>query len=262
MNIIGKGGCAEVFEFEDGKVCKLFYTGQPIEFIKLEYENSVEIYKNFDAVPKPFKIVNVKKRDGIVYERIYGNSLGDLLKDKKDKNEILDIFVNVHKKLLGCHSKNLLSYKEYFKAIISISKNLDSFVNFQETDELKDLLSYKKYISSININTNEEITLIKEIDRLPDGDYICHGDFHLHNVLVKSDNTPIVIDFMNVCGAPFLYDVARTFFILKGESSSLSYKYLYKMGVFEEDILKYINIIKKCRKYEKALNSAVDCKKY
>ncbi len=74
MNIIGKGDCAEVIEYGEGRVCKLFYNEQPDELVMLEYENSVEIFKRGVSVPEVFEIVELKGRKGIVYEKIYGKT--------------------------------------------------------------------------------------------------------------------------------------------------------------------------------------------
>ena len=97
--------------------------------IKLEYENSVEIFKSGISVPKVFEIVEIEKQGGIVYERIYGNSLLDLWRNGKDKNNAMNIFVEVHKDLLKHHSEKLLSYRDYLKAVMYIYENTENFVN-------------------------------------------------------------------------------------------------------------------------------------
>ena len=92
---------------------------------------------------------------------------------------------------------------------------------------------------------------MEEIYALPDDDCILHGDFHPNNVLIRlSDGVPVVIDFMNVCYGPALYDIARTFFLLKQVNSSFANIYLNKMEVSIIDIALYVNVIEQCRKYE------------
>ena len=59
-----------------------------------------------------------------------------------------------------------------------------------------------------------------------------------------SDGVPVVIDFMNVCYGPALYDIARTFFLLNQVNSSVANKYLMKMNVSVIDIAPYVNVMK------------------
>ncbi|MFR8536308.1 MAG: hypothetical protein ACLVD1_07380 [Lacrimispora saccharolytica] len=56
MNLLGKGNTAEVFEYGNERVCKLFFEGYPDEYIALEFQNSKEMYKNRIRIPKPFQM--------------------------------------------------------------------------------------------------------------------------------------------------------------------------------------------------------------
>lgn len=220
MNLLGKGNTAEVFEYTNGKVCKLFFKGYPHEYIGLEFKNAKEMYRNKINVPQPFQMVMVENREGIIYERIEGKTLQNIITEtKEDVHAVLDMFVHLHLDILTHHSKNVLSYKNY---LIAMLKN-------------------KKV-------TNQMI--FSKVIALPDDDYLLHGDFHPNNILVMPDGTPVVIDFMNVCHGPVLYDIARTYFLIKQYNISLANQYLKKMGVLENSISEYLNIIKLCRKYE------------
>ncbi len=218
--MIAKGATAEVYEYEEGKICKLFFEGYPVEYINIEYQNAkVMFYLNLN-VPKPFEVVTMDNRTAIIYERIYGKTLWEIWEENEDKkNEGLDVFVQIHKELLSHHSKDVLSYKEFLTGMLR-GKSVES----QE--------------------------LYEEINALPDGDSILHGDFHPGNILVKVDGTPIIIDFMNICYGPQLYDIARTFFLLTYHGESVAKSYLNKMQVSEDEIQTYLHIIKTCRQYE------------
>ena len=67
---------------------------------------------------------------------------------------------------------------------------------------------------------------------------------------MKEDGTPVIIDFMNVCRGPALYDVARTYFLIGQVEEHLAEAYLQKMCVEDEDIAKYLEVIEFCREYE------------
>lgn len=66
---------------------------------------------------------------------------------------------------------------------------------------------------------------------MPDDDCLLHGDFHPNNILVMPNGTPVIIDFMNVCHGPALYDVARTYVLIKEYDGSLADRYLKEIDV-------------------------------
>lgn len=178
------------------------------------------MYRNKISVPKPFQIVTVENREGIIYERIEGKTLQNIITETKEAVDVLlDMFVRLHLDILAHHSKNVVSYKEY---LITMLKN-------------------KKVFNQM---------VFSRVIALPDDDYLLHGDFHPNNILVMPDETPVVIDFMNVCHGPVLYDIARSYFLIKQYNIYLANQYLKKIGVLENDISKYLNIIAFCRKYE------------
>ena len=220
MKLLGKGNAAEVFAYGNERVCKLFYEGYPGEYIALEFQNSKQMYKNRIKIPKPFQVITIEDRKGIIYERIDGKTLLNIIMENESNlDELLNIFVNLQLDILAHHTKEVLSYKEY---VIANLKN-----------------------KKIN---NQEI--FNTINSLPDDDCLLHGDLHPNNILIMSDGAPIIIDFMNVCHGSALYDIARTYFLIRQFDGSLANKYLKCIDLSENDIAKYLNIIEFCRQYE------------
>ena len=43
MKLLGKGNTAEVFDYGNKRVCKLFYEGYPDKYVALEFRNSKEM---------------------------------------------------------------------------------------------------------------------------------------------------------------------------------------------------------------------------
>lgn len=219
-SVLGKGNTAEVLAYGNGKVCKLFFEGYPKEYIEHEYQNANAVYRLNLTVPEPFEIVSIGPRSGIVYERIDGEKLSDRLLKGTDIGDLLDLFISVHRKWLAKRSDNIVSYKEFLSTIIGGNE-----AGHQE--------------------------LMEEISALPDDNCVLHGDFHFENVLIKQGSgTPVVIDFMNVCCGPVLYDIARTFFLLCRMNPSAAKRYLEKMNVSETDIAPYVQVIRQCRDIE------------
>ena len=56
---------------------------------------------------------------------------------------------------------------------------------------------------------------LEELDRFPEGDRLCHGDFHPGNVL-ETGAGPVVIDWTLGAGGPPVADVARTRLLITG----------------------------------------------
>ena len=76
---VGKGNTAEVFEYGNETVCKLFFEGYPHDYVVLEFQNASEMYKTGIRIPKPFQVVTMGNCKGIIYERITGNTLFNIM---------------------------------------------------------------------------------------------------------------------------------------------------------------------------------------
>lgn len=165
-------------------------------------------------------MVTIENREGIIYEKIEGKTLLNImLEDAVNLDKYLKMFVNLHLDLIAHHSQKVLSYKEYIIAMLKNKKINDS-------------------------------TIFDSIKAMPDDDCLLHGDFHPNNILVMPNGTLVIIDFMNVCYGPALYDIARTYFLIKQFDGDLAGRYLKEIDVSENDIIKYVHIIEFYRQFE------------
>ena len=215
MKLIAKGNTAEIYEYGNNLVCKLFYPEYPMPYIKHEFYNATVVEKLGIKTPKAHKLIAAEGRDGIVYDQILGEKLS--LKLYAISGELsdmwLDAFVNFHKQLLQHSIEDAMNYKDFLKM----------FVTDEET--------------------------IAKIDGLADGNYLLHGDFHPANVMVDQNDNLVLIDMMNMCRGPRLYDIARTYFLLKYDNNVQS-KYLEQIGYKLGDIMPYLDVILAIRKNE------------
>jgi aminoglycoside phosphotransferase (APT) family kinase protein len=67
--------------------------------------------------------------------------------------------------------------------------------------------------------------LLSGLAGMPDGDRLCHGDFHPMNVLSEASR-PIVIDWPNACHGDPAGDVCRSYLILKLHADEVAGPYL------------------------------------
>ena len=220
QEIIGKGNTAEVFPYKDGKVCKLFFEGYPHEYVEQEFQNAREFFQNGIRVPIPFEVVVIQNRSGIIYERIQGKTLLAAMEEHKESfPKFLKMFVELQKNIHLHRSRNVLSYKSYLLAVL------------------------QNHMAATP-------AIIQTIQALPESDCLLHGDFHPNNILIQPDGTPVVIDFMNVCCGPPLYDIARTYFLIRQFQPWIADEYRKQINVPIGKLVDYLRIIEFYRKYE------------
>lgn len=228
--IIGVGNTATVYEWEEGKVLKLFNHGYPEESVEKEFYNAKAISNMDFEKPKAYKIIFFKEQMGIVYDRVEGESLLDWVIKTGDVQGCSVYLAKLHKAILQNRISNVPNYKEFLECNI---------------------------LNAPSFSSKKRIEVLRMLNKLQDGNTLCHGDFHPGNIFI-SDGHTIVIDFMNVChGAP-LYDVARTVFLVEytpvpeeveDKEMFLQFKktladlYLLQMNVTREIIQDYLSVI-------------------
>jgi len=67
--------------------------------------------------------------------------------------------------------------------------------------------------------------MLSGLAEMPDGDRLCHSDFHPMNVLGEASR-PIVIDWPNTCRGDPAGDVCRSYLILKLHADEVAGPYL------------------------------------
>lgn len=226
--IIGVGNTATVYEWEEGKVLKLFHQGYPREDVEKEFKNARAICNMNFAKAKAYEIIFCKEQIGIIYDRLEGESLLDWVMKTGDIQECAVYMAKLHKKIIQNRINNVPNYKEFLRCNI---------------------------VNARDLKKQEEV--LNMLDKLPDGNALCHGDFHPGNIFI-SDGRTMVIDFMNICHGYFLYDVARTIFLVeytpvpteaKDKEMFLQFKktladlYLMQMNVTREMIQDYLSVI-------------------
>lgn len=180
---IGRGRTAEIYHYQEDKVLKLFNKGFSEPVIDYEYKINRIVQEKFPFTPKVYDKIIIDGRIGLIYDFIQGPSLSDVL------------------------------FQQPFKMFSLIKQlvNLQVTMHQIEVPELKSQLLYlKESIENVNLldkSTKEQI--LNQIDSLPDGDRLCHRDFHIENI-IYSPKGLIVIDWMTARRGHPLGDVART----------------------------------------------------
>lgn len=183
--MLGRGNTAEVLEWEEGKVLKLFYP-QYRENALQEYANARLIQK----LPLPavacYGMLEWAGRPGILYERVDGPSLQTQLFRSQDAQACAELLAGVHRQFLCRSLPAGHSYKDRLRGQILRAEGLSS---------------------------QRRRRVLALLDGLPEGGALCHGDLHFDNVLMDGA-LPKVIDFMTVCRDDKRLDIARTAWML------------------------------------------------
>lgn len=191
MRKIGEGRMAEVYDRGDGSVIKLGRV--PGWTAPLEWEAmAMEAAAGTGAVPAVIGMETALGRPGLVMERIQGQDLLTALGRRPwTVLQVGRVLGEVHARI---HTTSAPTSLRPLRATVEGALRSSPEV---PPDLLPDVLQV--------------------LETLPDGEALCHGDFHPGNLIVAGDR-PVVIDWENVTRGHPDADVARTLLVLEGGS--------------------------------------------
>lgn len=184
---IAEGRTAEIFLWDDHHILKLYRNWCPPHWIKDEARIARAVYDAGIPSPAAGEILEMNGRQGLIYEHIQGISM---LQD-----------MNAHPWTILKHARSL--------AALHVRINKQSITGLPSCKEgLRYAIGKTPYLT--DDLRNKALALL---DTLPDGQQLCHGDYHPGNVILTKDG-PIIIDWMTArAGSPWM-DVARTSLLL------------------------------------------------
>ena len=219
--MIGQGNTAEIFQLKDNKILKLYRKGFSKYAIEREYQNSILAMKSLECVPKVYGKVCVGDRDGIVFQQIYGT---DMLKA-----------MNTTIWKIRSYSKMFTKY--HSQVFCPISGDIQSV-----KEKLRQDIEWE-----MDLSDEEKKVILKYMEDLPDGDELCHFDFHPGNIILSSEGA-YFIDWMNACRGDSCADIARTCLLLTYGELIHASKYrrrmfsIIKHQIYKVYIKKYLEI--------------------
>lgn len=219
--LIGQGNTTEIFEYSSDKILKLYRSAMPYNACKSEFYITENINRTLGIAPKAYEIIHLDGRIGATYEKIIGKTM---------LNEMLSKIwtINKQSKLLA-HDHSQIQKKVDFKLPTVKEK-------------LKENIGLVSELTSM-----EKDKLLHYLDTLPEGNILCHFDFHPDNIIIN-EGRPIIIDWMTACIGAGAADIARTCLILKYSEVPMKSRFIQKLirkfqnKVYQNYIGEYLKI--------------------
>jgi aminoglycoside phosphotransferase (APT) family kinase protein len=189
MKKIGEGREAEIFAWEPGAVLKLYRSSAGVRSMEIERAAVTAARAAGAPVPAALGSVQVDDRPGLILERADGLDLLTTL-DRKPW-----LLLGVGETMARCHAA------------------LHETRATSALPALKELVASTLQGSSL-IPTPLRDHALATIERLPDGDRLCHGDFHPGNIIMTARG-PVIIDWAGSTRGDPHADVALSLLLLR-----------------------------------------------
>jgi tRNA A-37 threonylcarbamoyl transferase component Bud32 len=186
---IGEGREAEMFEWGDGKILRLQRDASSQNLVKWQVMAIEAASKSGLRVPAVYGETTEMGRPGLIMERL-------------DGTDVLTLLGNQPWKLFWAA-----------RVCSELHVRMHEAIAVPEIVPLKQQIR-RKIESSDKVPEKFAEFALKELDELPDGDRLLHGDFHPANVMMHGDE-PVVIDWTNVARGDPAADFARTRLMLR-----------------------------------------------
>ncbi len=191
---IAHGRTADVYDFDDDHIIKVFH--EWFERKDIEYEMRIARAVHASGVKSPAvgELIQVDGRNGLIYERVSGESLLNML---------------IRKPWLVA---------QYARTFAQLHAEMHTRVFETDIPDLHGKLEYR--INHLDVLPAAlKTSLVDALHSQPKADSVLHGDFHPANVLIAGSDANI-IDWIDASRGSPPADVARTTIILRGAAES------------------------------------------
>ncbi|MGE7772730.1 phosphotransferase [Viridibacillus arvi] len=231
---IALGNTAKIYLYEN-KVVKVFNEYLPDTESSYEANNQKHAFLHGLSVPKVLDVTKIDGKQAIIMEYIKGRTLGELLSENMDQAEYyMNISIDIQQKIHTIITNSLEPMSEKLRRQIEAAHKLDK---------------------------RHKADLIRKLDSMTFENRLCHGDYHLYN-LIMSDNKVTIIDWVDASSGDIRADIYRTFLLYSQFSAELAEMYLRlyceKSGLSKESIFQWAPIIAGARLSENVPSEKTD----
>ena len=182
------GRTADVFGYTETNVIKLYKPFMSDDAIKAEFAIATIAHGSGLPTPRPIELVVRENRTGIVYEWVAGSSLLKMISDNPLRLKAMaKIMAELHCRI------NAVPYTD--------AKN-DQKANIEFAIQ-----------RAPGVAEEDKTRVVAYLRSLPEGNRLCHGDFHPDNVIMGEKAW--IIDWMTGSSGNPLCDIARSKLIIE-----------------------------------------------
>ncbi|WP_078556602.1 aminoglycoside phosphotransferase family protein [Bacillus alkalicellulosilyticus] len=218
---IAKGNTAKIY-LSDGKIVKVFNNYLPDTESIREANKQKFAYACGLPVPKVLDVTRINGEQAIIMEYVKGETLGDLFMNNKAQAE------------------------HHLTISVEMQLKIHSIVPDRDAIETMYDKLYRQIEAVKIVDKKVKADLLKKLDSFNFDNRLCHGDFHIFNV-IKTDNKVVVIDWVDSSAGDIHADVYRTYLLYSQFSSELAEMYLRiyceKSGVLKSDVFQWAPVI-------------------
>ena len=191
---IARGRTADVYDWDEGHILKLFNDWFPLRDVEYELKIARAVHASGVKSPTVGDIIQIAGRNGLIYERVPGISM------------------------LAMFRRRPWLVVRYARIFAELHAQMHEKVLEADVPTLRGKLQYR--IEHLDIlPASLETSLLDALRSQPEGDRVCHGDFHPDNLLISGSDANI-IDWIDASRGNPLADVARTSIILLGAAEN------------------------------------------
>lgn len=199
----------DFYDFGENHYVKLFEESYDQEKIINEFEKSIYISSIFNNCPKGTEIIELEDRTGIVYKKEEGETFLYLIEEADVSIDVeAKRFASIHAEVHHVKCDSLIDQKSFFENQINACED---------------------------ITLDDKNKLINLLNELPTGETLCHGNYHLNNVILN-DKGYKLLDVGCAYKGHSMSDVAKSCVVLDvprylSGASQLFHEELRKMRI-------------------------------
>ncbi|MEK4564674.1 aminoglycoside phosphotransferase family protein [Alkalihalobacillus sp. FSL R5-0424] len=222
---IAKGNTATMYKV-NGQMVKVFNQNLDAKYVKYEATKQRIVFQTSLYVPEVIELTEVEGKQVIIMEYIEGTTLGELFQENDEQ------------------------VRSYLEQSIDVQRAIHQITSTKSLEKMSDKLTRQIYEAPL-LSTAQKKDCLLLMNSIFDGDTLCHGDFHLFNLIQTPTRGIAIIDWVDASMGDARADVCRSYLLYTQHSTELAELYLEiycdRSGKTKEEILQWLPVIAAAR---------------